>query len=188
METRVENWNGYDIRFINLDGEWYAVLKDICDALGLHTFKVSQRLDPRYLESVAVEGIYREDDIPSKYNMSESNIPLKDVHGSNGTIYRQQWMLVVNEFGIYEALFASRKLESRKFRAWTASVISQLRQSVGLKGYEIMKMTEPEIQEEIDWLLESVYWDDEKQQTMITLTVQGGDVEAIPFETYMRNK
>ena len=26
METRVENWNGYDIRFVNLDGDWYAVL------------------------------------------------------------------------------------------------------------------------------------------------------------------
>ena len=37
METRIENWNGYDIRFINLDGDWYAVLKDICDALRLQT-------------------------------------------------------------------------------------------------------------------------------------------------------
>ena len=27
METRIENWNGYDIRFVNLDGDWYAVLK-----------------------------------------------------------------------------------------------------------------------------------------------------------------
>ena len=37
METRIENWNGYDIRFVNLDGDWYAVLKDICDALRLQT-------------------------------------------------------------------------------------------------------------------------------------------------------
>ena len=32
---RVENWCGYDIRFVEVNGEWYAILKDICDALGL---------------------------------------------------------------------------------------------------------------------------------------------------------
>lgn len=32
---RVENWCGYDIRFVEHDGAWYAVLKDICDALRL---------------------------------------------------------------------------------------------------------------------------------------------------------
>lgn len=31
-EMKIENWCGYDIRFINIDGEWWAILKDICDA------------------------------------------------------------------------------------------------------------------------------------------------------------
>ena len=44
MKTRIETWNGYNIRFVEYNGEWWAVLKDICNALGLKTFKVSQRL------------------------------------------------------------------------------------------------------------------------------------------------
>ena len=35
---RVENWCGYEIRFVEVDGEWWAILKDICDALGLDVF------------------------------------------------------------------------------------------------------------------------------------------------------
>ena len=54
METRIENWNGYDIRFVNLDGDWYAVLKDICDVLGLRTDKVAGRIPPECMERIAV--------------------------------------------------------------------------------------------------------------------------------------
>lgn len=56
-----------------------------------------------------------------------------------------QDMLAVNEIGIYEALFASRRLEARKFRRWSATVMHKLRSHVGLEGYEVMRMTEPEI-------------------------------------------
>ena len=52
---RTENWCGYDIRFIEINGEWYAILKDICDALRLRTDKVANRLDPNMLERVRVE-------------------------------------------------------------------------------------------------------------------------------------
>lgn len=38
---KVENWCRYDIRFIEIDGEWWAILKDICDALELRTDKVA---------------------------------------------------------------------------------------------------------------------------------------------------
>ena len=47
---RTETWCGHDIRFVEINGEWWAILKDICDALNLHTFKISQRLDPSMLE------------------------------------------------------------------------------------------------------------------------------------------
>lgn len=51
---RVENWCGYDIRFVEVNGEWYAILKDICDALKLKTFDVSRRLSPDMMEKVRV--------------------------------------------------------------------------------------------------------------------------------------
>ena len=36
---KIENWCGHDIRFVEINGEWWAILKDICDALNLKTFE-----------------------------------------------------------------------------------------------------------------------------------------------------
>ena len=60
--------------------------------------------------------------------------------------------------------------------------MKKFRKNVGLQGYEVMRMTEPEIQEQIDWVLDSLYWDEEKKCVMQSVTDQGGDVEQIPFE------
>ena len=40
-DIRIENWCEYDIRFINVKGNWYAVLKDLCDALTTATQVIS---------------------------------------------------------------------------------------------------------------------------------------------------
>lgn len=183
---RTENWCGHDIRFVEINGEWYAILKDICDALELRTDKVAYRLDPSMLERVPVEGnrkrptSYRNEnyDHPSKGLVKISEDGSNDVVNSKNTF----WMLAVNELGIYEALFASRKLEARKFRMWAGTVMQKLRKNVGLEGYEVMRMTEPEIQKEIDWILDSLYWDEEKGCVMRSITVAGGDTDQIPFE------
>lgn len=163
-EMRTENWCGYEIRFIEKDGEWWAILKDICDALNLKTFKVSQRLDPSMLTRVKVETC----DIPSKDIRSRSR--------------KTQEMLVVNEIGIYEALFSSRKLEARKFRMWSATVLQKLRSQIGLEQYEVMRMTEPEIQEDIDHMLDDIFYDEETKMLMQSVTVAGGDVVQIPLD------
>ena len=160
---RTESWCGHDIRFVEVNGEWYAILKDICDALDLRTDKVADRLDPNMLERVRVEVC----DHPSKVVRSKAR--------------KTQDMLAVNEIGIYEALFASRKLEARKFRRWSATVMQKLRSKVGLEQYEVMKMTDPEIQDDIDFILDTLYWDDEKKCVMQSVTVQGGDVEQVVF-------
>ena len=163
-EMKIENWCGYDIRFININGEWWAILKDICDALNLRTNDVCQRLDP-------VEML-------TKVRVAEADTVLNGVTFStrpNGA-RKTHDMIAINELGIYEALFASRRLEARKFRRWAGSVMQKLRQRVGLQQYEVMQMTDPKIQEEIDWILDSLYWDDEKKCVMQSVTVQGGDV------------
>ena len=171
---RTESWCGYDIRFVEVNGEWWAILKDICDALNLKTFKVSQRLDPEMMLRVPVES---ERNRPSKYK-ENYDIPSKDIVKSRSIVY----MLAVNEIGIYEALFASRRLEARKFRRWSASVMQKLRSKVGLQQYEAMKMTDPDIQDSIDNILDTLFWDEETGRLMQSVTVQGGDVEQIPFE------
>lgn len=55
MKTRTENWRGYSIRFVEIDGNWWAVLKDICDALNLSARHVAQRLEANMLEKVPIE-------------------------------------------------------------------------------------------------------------------------------------
>lgn len=165
MNMRTENWMGYEIRFIEQDGEWWAILKDICDALALRTDKVAQRLDSDMLTRILVEV----SDHPSKVDRSR---------GENKT----RWMLAVNEIGIYEALYASRKLEARQFRKWSASVMQKLRKHVGLEGYEVMRMTDPDVQEEIDHFLDDIFYDEETGKLMRSVTVAGGDVDQVPFE------
>ena len=159
---KIENWCGYNIRFIEQDGEWWAILKDICDALKLKTWHVSERLDPDMLIKVKVCDL-----------------------GSNDVRSRArktQTMLAVNEIGIYEALYASKRLEARKFRRWSAEVMKKLRTNVGLEGYEVMKMTEPDIQEKIDNILDTIFYDPDTGVLMQSVTTLGGDVDQVAFE------
>lgn len=191
---KIENWCGYDIRFIEIDGEWWAILKDICDALKLRTAKIAERLEPSMLERVLVDtsNIVSNDlrsNVPSKDLRYEHN-PVKTVNsamigkdiGRRPGDNKTRWMLAVNELGIYEALFASRRLEARKFRMWAGTVMQKLRTRVGLEGYEVMRMTEKDIQDDIDHILDTLFWDEEKKCLMQSVTVQGGDVEQVPFE------
>lgn len=160
--TRIEYWNGYGIRFVQHDGEWMAVLKDICDALGLKTFKVSQRLDPNMMRRVPVEVSI----IPSGY-----------VRDKNKT----RSMLVINEEGIYETLYASKRLEAKQFRRWSAQVMRKMRSLAGLKQYEVMKMTSTDVQDYILDLMNTIYYDDERKMLMRSVTIAGGDVEQVPL-------
>lgn len=162
---KIENWCGYNIRFIEQDGEWWAILKDICDALRLRTDKVSSRLDPDMMLRVKVD---------------VSDHPSRGVRSKGENKTRQ--MLAINEIGIYEALYASRRLEARKFRRWSAEVMKKLRSNVGLEGYEVMKMTEPDIQEKIDNILDTIFYDPDTGVLMQSVTTLGGDVDQIPFE------
>ena len=182
---KVENWCGHDIRFVEINGEWWAILKDICDALRLRSKDVAQRINPDMLERVLVEtskdGL---NDVRYEHrsiNSIDRNMIGKDI-GRHPGENKTRWMLAVNEIGIYEALFASRRLEARKFRLWAGSVMQRLRKHVGLEGYEVMRMTEPDIQDEIDHILDTLFYDEETGMLMQSVTIQGGDVDQVPFE------
>lgn len=182
---RVENWNGYDIRFVEKDGEWYAILKDICDALGLRSSDVSQRLDSDMMIKIKVDrkstvanaNIEDEEDDDQYYYRFDTDSNVVNSRGAK-TFH----MIAVNEMGIYEALYASRKLEARKFRKWSASVMQKLRRKIGLEQYEVMRMTDKDIQDKIDYILDSIYYDEETGKLMQSVTVAGGDVEQIEFK------
>ncbi|GFE44086.1 UNVERIFIED_CONTAM: Bro-N domain-containing protein [Streptococcus canis] len=117
---RTETWNGYTIRFVEYQGEWWAVLADIAKALDLNPKFIKQRLG---------------DEVVSNNHVADS-------------LGRQQEMLIVNEFGIYETIFSSRKQEAKAFKLWVFETIKQLRQSIGLEGFQVFRMFDKEHQKQ----------------------------------------
>lgn len=118
MSIRVENWNGYEIRFVEKEpGDWWAVLADITKALELSARDVKRRLP---------------DEVVSKH-------PLQTPGGI-------QEMLIVNEYGIYETVFESRKKEAKEFKRWVYEMLKTLRQASGLEGFQIFRMLDKEHQ------------------------------------------
>ena len=60
--------------------------------------------------------------------------------------------------------------------------MQKLRNRVGLEGYEVMRMTDADIQDDINHILDTLFWDEETGRLMQSVTVQGGDVDQVPFE------
>lgn len=117
---RTETWNGYTIRFVEHQGEWWAVLADIAKALDLNPKFIKQRLG---------------DEVVSNNHVADS-------------LGCQQEMLIVSEFGIYETIFSSRKKEAKTFKLWVFETIKQLRQSTGLEGFQVFRMFDKEHQKQ----------------------------------------
>ena len=115
---KTENWNGHEIRFVEVKGEWWAVLKDVCDALGLDTRMTSRRL---------------EDEVLKRHVVLDS-------------LGREQEMLIVNEYGIYDTIFRSNKPEAKQFRRWVYDLLKELREADGLAGFEIFRQLDKEHQ------------------------------------------
>lgn len=120
-EIKIEEWNGYNIRFVEKDGEWWAVLKDICEALGLQSRYVKERID----------------------NTAVSTDLLNDINN------RPHKTLIVNEFGIYDTIFQSRKKEAKEFRYWVYEMLKTLREKSGLEGFEVFRMLDKDHQKEM---------------------------------------
>ena len=142
----------------------------------LKSWHVAERLSPDMMERVSIDA---------------SNLVSKDIRSRGENKTRQ--MLVVNELGIYEALFASRRLEARKFKMWTGTVLRKLRSYVGLQSYEALRLTDKDVQDKdvqdkIDDILDCLFWDEEGKQLMVSVTVEGGDVDQVPFDEYINER
>ncbi|MCF8566872.1 phage repressor protein [Alicyclobacillus tolerans] len=119
--TRIETWNANEIRFVEKEpGDWWGVAADIAKALKLRTDKLIARLDDDHLSKVLIV----------------------DALG------RMQNTTIVNEFGIYDAVFESRKKEAKAFKRWVYELLKTLRQESGLEGFQIFRMLDKEHQKE----------------------------------------
>lgn len=166
---KVEVWAGHSIRFVERDGEWWAVLKDVCEALGLKTFDVRRRLGEDMGSNHTLGDDMGsthnvEEDVPKKDPLSTHNfgddVPKRDLVHENDLISsrvisdavitdaigRQQEMLIVSEYGIYDTVFQSRKPEAKAFRRWVYDMLATLRRQSGLEGFEVFRMLDKEHQ------------------------------------------
>ena len=79
----------------------------------------------------------------------------------------------VTEIGLYNILSQSRKLIARKWRRVVHTELVRMRKE--------KNMTIVDQFDEWDDLLDTVYWDEELGMLMQSVTIQGGDVEQIPY-------
>lgn len=170
----------YVIRFVKVNDIWYAVLKDVCDAVGLKSWHVAQRIKPKYLLKRSVPCAFPKDNLVSNDVMSK---PYHDTH----------IMLLVSEQGIYEVFDGGRKLKPRKFREWWTEIVMKLRQSIGLEAFQCFDMLDERVQQHITTQLErflpefdpyedNIFYDEEKGMLMKSITLPGGDVDVVPYD------
>lgn len=121
MKIKIENWNGHSIRFVEKNpGDWWAVAKDVSSALA-----------------------YR--DAHGMVRMLDN----KD-RGTHivSTPSADQEMLIISEFGIYDAIFNSRKPEAKTFKRWVFDVIKELREASGFEAFQVFRMLDKDHQKE----------------------------------------
>ena len=89
--------------------------------------------------------------------------------------------LLIDELGIYDLLLFTNLIEAQEFRMWSMKVIKKLRARVGLEGYQVFDMTHKDVQEDINDILDTLFYDDDTGMLMQSCTTYGGDVTQIPF-------
>lgn len=141
MSMKIERWNGHKIRFVYVNNEWYAVAKDVAEALGYAETRNMMKL------------------VPSQYTVS---CKLDDSINTR---------ILVSEFGIYKAVFGSHKPEAEVFQEWVFEVIKELRQSSGLEGFQVFRMLDKEHQKEEMRRLSQAFIDDVPVNHIVANTI-----------------
>lgn len=126
---KIEKWNGYEIRFVMKNDEWWAVAVDVCKALGLKNVTRALSTLP-YITT-------------SKVRCELTN--------SKGTsrARKTQEVNIINEIDIYRLVFKSRKKEAIEFQEWIFKVIKELREATGLEGFQMFRMLDKEHQKDM---------------------------------------
>lgn len=103
-EMQIFNYQNNEVRTVDLNGEPWFVLKDVCEVLGLGTpAKVADRLD-------------------------EDEKGVSQIHTPGGL----QNVSIINESGLYNVILRSDKPEAKPFRKWvTSEVLPSIRKHGG---------------------------------------------------------
>jgi len=130
---KIEIWNEHQIRFVNKDGEWWAVAVDVCSALGIKNVSLAINGNP-----------VRKSKKDGSKGLAEHQ---KDVCNAY-TLGGKQEVIIISESGVYKLIMRSNKKEAEEFQDWAFEIIKTLRKSTGLEGYEIFKTLDPKHQKE----------------------------------------
>lgn len=109
----VFHYKSSEVRTVELNGEPWFALKDVCAVLGISNHKMTaQRLD-------------------------SDEVSLTDLTDSMG---RQQETTVINESGLYNVILRSDKPEAKPFRKWvTSEVLPSIRKTGGYRMPKLSK-------------------------------------------------
>lgn len=126
-------FNNKEIRFIEKDGEYWAVAGDVAKVLG-------------YRDAPSMTRNIDKDDITTHIMRSNKK--------GNPNI------TIISEYGIYEAIWNSRRDEAIVFKKWIKQVIKELRQATGLEQYEAFRMLDEKKQKEAMAIIQRAYKSD----------------------------
>lgn len=109
-----------EIRFIEKDGEYWAIAGDVAKILDFRDAHTATRVLPNHV---------------------------KDTH-KVCTLGGEQVVTIINEKGIYRLVMRSNKPEALDFQDWICDVLVELRTSTGLIEYEVFHMLDKGKQKE----------------------------------------
>ena len=124
------------VRYALYEGEWYAVLEDICDILSLKTFDVNRHVDPMHRIKL---GLY----ISNRPDMVSNHVSSK----TSGQI---RYLTCLTEKGVWKAIGKSRRLEAEKLMDWIYDRMIDLRKGMGMEQYEMLDFMRPDIQKKAE--------------------------------------
>jgi prophage antirepressor-like protein len=115
---RVENWNGHEIRFVEKDGQWWAVAADVCKALELDNITEALRNMPEtYVSKCRI------------CDLSKTEVTSR--------ARKSQDMNVLSELGVYRLIMRSNKPEAEAFQDWVFNLIKSLREALGYEQWKV---------------------------------------------------
>jgi prophage antirepressor-like protein len=116
MNTKSYDFNGIEIRSIEINKEYWFIAKDVAKALQ-----------------------YRDTNRMTRYIELEDLCTLKE---------GGKELVVISEFGIYDAILNSKRKEAKEFKKWVKEVLKTIRENAGISQYEIFRMLDKEVQKD----------------------------------------
>lgn len=113
---QIFNYQGNQVRIVEINGEPYFVAKDVCEVLEIKNHK---------------------DAVSRLKESMKSGVVITDPHG------RPQMTKVISEAGLYKLIFQSRKPEAEKFSDWVAEEVLPAIRKTG--SYIVPKVSQAEL-------------------------------------------